>query len=132
MRPNAAGLRRLFRSAGVRLALAYAGLFALSVLTLMLLLWWATIGLLNAQVDAAIRADAQVLSNRWQNGGDAALLANIEARLAGDADEAAIEVRVDLEVPAEAAIHWRAAAELHAEAARLRARAGPRPGRRPS
>ena len=72
MRPNAGGLRRLFRSAGVRLALAYAGLFALSVLSLMLLLWWATIGLLTAQVDSAIRADAQVLSNRWQDGGNAA------------------------------------------------------------
>ena len=95
MRANAAGLRRLFRSAGVRLALAYAGLFALSVLTLMLLLWWATIGLLNAQVDAAIRADAQVLSNRWQNGGGAALLANIEARLAGDADDDGVYLVLD-------------------------------------
>ena len=95
MRANAAGLRRLFRSAGVRLALAYAGLFALSVLTLMLLLWWATIGLLNAQVDAAIRADAQVLSNRWQDGGNAALLANIEARLAGDADDDGIYLVLD-------------------------------------
>ncbi len=95
MRPHAAGLRRLFRSAGVRLALAYAALFALSVLTLMLLLWWATIGLLDAQVDAAIRADAQVLSVRWQDGGGAALLSNIEARLAGDADDDGVYLVLD-------------------------------------
>ncbi len=42
------GLRGLFHSAGVRLAVAYGGLFALSTLTLVLFLWWATIGLLNA------------------------------------------------------------------------------------
>ena len=92
---TAAGLPRLLRSAGVRLALAYAGLFAASVLTLMLLLWWATIGLLNAQVDAAIRADAQVLSKHWQDGGNGALLAIIEARLAGDADDDGVYLVLD-------------------------------------
>ncbi len=95
MELNVAGLRRMLRSAGVRLALAYAGLFALSVLTLMLFLWWAMIGLLNDQVDAAIRADAQVLSKRWRDGGSTALLANIEARLAGDADDDGVYLVLD-------------------------------------
>jgi len=90
-----AGLRRLFRSAGVRLALAYGGLFALSTLTLVLYLWWATIGLLNAQVDAAIRSDAQGLAERWRDGGAAALLSTITARLAGDIDDDAIYLVLD-------------------------------------
>jgi len=84
------GLRGLFHSAGVRLAVAYGGLFALSTLTLVLFLWWATIGLLNAQVDAAIRADARGLSERWRDGGAAALLSTIRARMAGGIDDDAI------------------------------------------
>jgi len=86
---------RLFRSAGVRLALAYAGLFALSVLTLMLFLWWAMIGLLNGQMDTAIRVDAQMLSGSWRNGGAAALLESIDARLIGEADDDGIYLVLD-------------------------------------
>lgn len=95
MRLSGAGLRRLFRSAGVRLAVAYGGLFALSTLTLVLFLWWATLGLLNDQVDAAIRADAQGLSERWRDGGTAALLSTIATRLAGDFDDDAIYFVLD-------------------------------------
>ena len=95
MRAGGTGLRRLFRSAGVRLAFAYGGLFALSTLTLVLFLWWATIGLLNAQVDAAIRSDAQGLSERWRDGGAAALQSTITARMAGDIDDDAIYVVLD-------------------------------------
>ncbi len=36
---------------------------------LVLFLWWATAGLLDRQVEAAIRADAQGLSEQWQGGG---------------------------------------------------------------
>ncbi len=97
MRAGGAGLRRLFRSAGVRLALAYGGLFALSALTLVLFLWWTTIGLLNAQVDAAIRADAQGLSERWREGGAPALLSTITARMAGGIDDDAIYFVLDPE-----------------------------------
>ncbi len=95
MRWSGAGLRRLFRSAGVRLAVAYGGLFALSTLTLVLFLWWATLGLLNDQVDAAIRADAQGLSERWRDGGAAALLSTVAARLAGDSDNDAVYLVLD-------------------------------------
>jgi len=90
-----AGLRGLFRSAGVRLAVAYGGLFALSALTLVLVLWWSTIGLLNSQVDAAIRADAQGLAEQWRHGGPAALVSTIQARLAGNVDDDAIYLMVD-------------------------------------
>ena len=55
----------ILRSAGVRFALIYAALLALSALALAVFLWWATAGLLDRQTEAAIRADAQGLSERW-------------------------------------------------------------------
>ena len=36
---------------------------------LVLVLWWASAGLLDRQVEAAIRADAQGLAERWDEGG---------------------------------------------------------------
>ena len=42
----------------------YALLLALSAAALALFLWWATAGLLDRQTEAAIRADAQGLSER--------------------------------------------------------------------
>ncbi len=81
---------RLWRSAGLRLALVYAALFALSALALVIFLWWATAGLLDRQVEAAIRADAQGLSEQWQDGGLPALQATIEDRLAQNVDDDAI------------------------------------------
>ncbi len=80
----------LWRSAGLRLALVYAGLFALSALALVLFLWWATAGLLDRQVEAAIRADTQGLLEQWQGGGLPALQATIEDRLAENVDDDAI------------------------------------------
>jgi len=46
----------LFRSAGVRFAIIYAVLLALSAAALALFLWWSTAGLLDRQIDAAIHA----------------------------------------------------------------------------
>ena len=80
----------LWRSAGLRLAMVYAGLFALSALALVIFLWWATAGLLDRQVEAAIHADAQGLSEQWQSGGIAELQTTIEDRLADNVDDDAI------------------------------------------
>ncbi len=80
----------LWRSAGLRLAMVYALLFALSALALVLFLWWATAGLLDRQVEAAIRADAQGLVEQWQGGGLSALQTTIEDRLAENVDDDAI------------------------------------------
>ena len=88
----------LFRSAGVRLALAYAGLFALSALVLILYLWWATAGLLNRQVEAAVRADAQGLAERYQQGGLLALRRTIDDRLAENVDDDAIYLLADTQM----------------------------------
>lgn len=87
--------RRLRRSAGIRLALAYGALFGISALALVAFLWSATAVLLNRQVDAAIVADAQGLVERWEEGGAAALQAAIEDRLAEDVDEDAIYLLAD-------------------------------------
>lgn len=80
----------LWRSAGVRLAAVYAVLFALSALALVLFLWWATAGLLDRQVEAAIRTDAQGLYEQWQSGGLPELQSTIDDRLAENVDDDAL------------------------------------------
>ena len=85
----------LWRSAGLRLAAVYAALFAMSALALVLFLWWATAGLLDSsQIEAAIHADAQGLSEQWEQGELTALQATIEDRLATNVDDDAIYLLV--------------------------------------
>ena len=85
----------LFHSAGVRFAATYAGLLAISAAALALFLWWSTAGLLDRQTDAAISADALGLSERWADGGLAALVATIGDRLAGNVDDDSIYLLAD-------------------------------------
>ena len=80
----------MFRSAGVRFAVVYALLLAASAAALALFLWWSTAGLLDRQTEAAIRADAQGLSERWDEGGLPALVLTIDERLSGNVDDDAI------------------------------------------
>ena len=70
-------------------------LFAVSALALVLFLWWATAGLLDRQVTAAMRADAQGLSEQWAAGGSSALRSTIEDRLAVNVDDDAIYLLAD-------------------------------------
>ena len=84
----------LFRSAGVRFALVYAGLLTISAAALAIFLWWATAGLLDRQVQAAIRADARGLAERWEEGGIPALVLTVEDRLAENVDDDAIYLLV--------------------------------------
>ena len=86
---------RLLRSAGVRLALGTSAVFGLSALALIAVLWWATLGLLNGQVDTAIGVDAQGLAEQWRAGGPQALLSIIDARVAGNVDDDAIYMVLD-------------------------------------
>jgi hypothetical protein len=85
----------LFRSAGVRFAAVYALLLAASAAALALFLWWATAGLLDRQTEAAIRADAQGLSERWMEAGLPGLVLTIDERLAQNVDDDAIYLLVD-------------------------------------
>ena len=61
--------RRLLRSASFRFAAIYALLLAVSAAALAMFLWWATAGLLDRQTEAAIEADAQSLSERFDEAG---------------------------------------------------------------
>ncbi len=85
----------LLRSAGIRLATVYALLFGASALALVLFLWWATAGLLERQVQAAIHADAQGLVERWVEGGLPALADTIQDRLSQDVDDETLYLLVD-------------------------------------
>lgn len=89
------GGMRLMRSVGVRFAVLYAALFGVSALALAIFLWWATAGLLDRQTDAAIAADAQGLSERWNEGGLPALVSTIQERLAENVDDNAIYLLAD-------------------------------------
>ncbi len=93
--PRPTVLRRRLRSASLRLAVVHAALFAISAAIFLSFIWWATIGLLERQVEAAIKADAQALSERWQEGGLQALALTIQDRLEQDVDDDAIYLMVD-------------------------------------
>ncbi len=80
----------LVRSAGVRFALLYAGLFGLSALALAMFLWWSTAGLLGRETDAAINADTQGLHERYTESGLLALGKTIEQRIDQNVDDDAI------------------------------------------
>ncbi len=75
--------------------MVYAVLLAVSAAALALYLWWATAGLLDRQTEAAIRADAQGLSERWNEGGLPGLVITIRERLEQNVDDDAIYLLVD-------------------------------------
>jgi signal transduction histidine kinase len=85
----------LLYSAGFRFAIIYAVLLAVSAAALAFYLWWATAGLLDRQTEAAIRADAQGLAERWNDGGPPSLIATIRERLEQNVDDDAIYLLVD-------------------------------------
>ncbi len=86
---------RALRSASLRLAVVHAALFAISATIFLSFIWWATIGLLERQVEAAINSDARALSERWEEGGLPALALTIQDRLEQNVDDDAIYLMVD-------------------------------------
>lgn len=95
VRPARIRVRTMLRSASVRLAAVYAALFGVSAIAFMLFLWWDTAGLLERQVEQAIRADAQALSEHWQEGGLPSLAITIQARLDQDVDDNSVYLLED-------------------------------------
>lgn len=89
------GSAAVLRSAGVRFAIVYALLLALSTAALASFLWWATAGLLDRQTEAAIRADAQGLYERWTEGFLPSLIMTIDERLNENVDDDAIYLVTD-------------------------------------
>ncbi len=86
---------RLLRSAGFRFAVLFAALFATAFVALVAMLWWATAGALVRQADAAIRADAIALAERYRDAGRPGLIEAIEERLAVDVQNESIYMLVE-------------------------------------
>ncbi|WP_419900556.1 sensor histidine kinase [Roseomonas sp. USHLN139] len=88
-------LWRLLSSAGFRFATLFAALFLAAGLGFAGVLWWGTAGTLERQTDAAIRADAQALAERWRDAGAEATVEAIAERLALDAEGQALYLLLD-------------------------------------
>jgi signal transduction histidine kinase len=86
---------RIFRSTAVRLALAYAGIFVLSSLTLVGFLWWRTASYLDSEVDAVIRADTQAIGDRLHDFGLPGAIQSIKERVGRAGDDHAIYLLTD-------------------------------------
>ena len=84
-----------FRSAGIRFALVYATVFGLSAFALAFFLWYATAGLLQRQVETAIRNDAVALSDHFGVGGLPSLVGAINSRLTEGMDGDGIYLLTD-------------------------------------
>lgn len=83
------------RSAGLRFAFIYALVFGLSAFVLAAALWYSTLGLLQTQVEDAIRNDAQTLLEHYEIGGLAGLELAIASRLTSSIDRDGIYLLVD-------------------------------------
>lgn len=84
------GPPRLLDSAGFRFAMLFAAMFSLAALALVAVLWFSTAVALDRQTDAAIRADAIALTERWREAGITGLVEAIEDRLAVDVENETI------------------------------------------
>ncbi|WP_235907885.1 sensor histidine kinase [Siccirubricoccus phaeus] len=91
------GPPRLLKSAGFRFAVLFAAMFACAAVALVAVLWWATAGALDRQTDAAVRADAVALAERWREAGVTGLAEAIEERLAVDVESESIYLLMDAE-----------------------------------
>jgi signal transduction histidine kinase len=87
--------RPLIRSAGIRLAIVYATVFGLSAFALAFSLWYSTVGLLQRQVELAVRNDAAALTDHFAIGGIPSLKEAIQNRLAENVDGDAIYLLMD-------------------------------------
>ncbi|MDE8342999.1 MAG: ATP-binding protein [Acidocella sp.] len=87
--------RPIIRSAGIRLALVYATVFGVSAFALAFSLWYSTVGLLQRQVEVAVRNDASALDDHFAIGGIPSLVMAIRDRLANNIDGDAIYLLID-------------------------------------
>ncbi len=81
---------RLLASAGFRFAVLFVAMFSVAAIAMVGVLWWATAIALDRQTDAAIRADAIALTERWREAGAAGLAEAIEDRITVDVENESI------------------------------------------
>jgi signal transduction histidine kinase len=77
---------RVLRSTSLRLAIIYAGLFLGSSLLMVLFTYWTTVGYLNRQIDSAIQADIDAVTDRLRTDGIIGATAAVEERLRDNPD----------------------------------------------
>src|SRR5260221_7432162 len=85
----------VLRSTALQLALAYAGLFIVSSLLLVGLLWWRTAAYLDREIDAVILADTQAVADRFRDFGLDGAIATVSERAEASRDVNAIYLLVD-------------------------------------
>ncbi|MFT8243657.1 ATP-binding protein [Roseomonas sp. BN140053] len=93
--PRRRALARLLGGAGFRIAAFFAAVFLLAGLAFGAVLWWGTAGTLDRRTDAAIRADAGTLFERWRENGRAAVTETIAEHLAEDVEDQALYLLTD-------------------------------------
>jgi signal transduction histidine kinase len=96
--PPSEALRRrggLIRSAGIRFAVIYAGVFGISSFTLAFSLWYATVGLLQHQVQLSVHNDVAALEEHYESGGSAGLIGAVRDRLADSVGDDGIYLLLD-------------------------------------
>jgi signal transduction histidine kinase len=88
-------MTRILPSTSLRLALAYAGLFIVSSLLLVGLLWWRTAAYLDREIDAVILADTQAIADRFRDFGLNGAIQAVSERAESNRDENAIYLLAD-------------------------------------
>lgn len=88
-------LRSLVRASTFQFAVIYAALFAVSVLVLVGVLYWRTIGDLNRQVDATIEAEITGLAEQYERLGIGGLISVVAERSVRNSDQSSVYLLVD-------------------------------------
>jgi signal transduction histidine kinase len=86
---------RLLRTNAFRLAALYLTLFATSVLTLLVFIYWATAGFIEQQTEATLDAEVTGLAEQYEQRGLSGLVQVIAERSAGERGDAMIYLIVD-------------------------------------
>lgn len=95
MKRGTLNLRILFRTSAFQLALIYAALFVVSVLGLFAILYWATIGSVNRQIDATIQSEILGLAEQYERQGLNGLVDVLSERVSRSSDGRAIYLFAD-------------------------------------
>ncbi len=94
-RPYSAGPRRLVRTHAFRLAALYFLVFAASVLGVLLFVYWMSVGFVERQTKATIKAEITGLAEQYEERGLSGLVQTVAARSAGNRGDANLYLVTD-------------------------------------